>query len=1205
MRKEKINKNIIDNFSNLAPISNGQNQEVYIELLEKGVDDESVKNIALTGSYGSGKSSILKRFLNKLPPKEKNKYLEISLANFDKNSKKEEKEQSIERSILQQIFYKVSKDKVPYSKLNRTENKDSKELWSYAFMFFVWIVSFFVYKHRDAIHKTLETYDINIQTILLLGSIIPLLVTTLVIIYLILRGIGKIKLNKLSFQGVNLDLEENKEGSLLNQYIDEILYFFEATDYEVVVIEDLDRHEVTNIFQKLREINILLNSYEKIKNHKKITFIYAVKDSIFTGEERTKFFEMVIPVIPIVNTSNAKDILINKFEESGLLSNIGKAFLKDISYYIKDLRQLTNIFNEYLVYHKSINTKNQKDLFSMIIYKNFFPQDFALLHNREGELYRIFTDEKEALRKNTLNSLTEKLNVVQSKLDAVENEELESVEELKMLFLAKIIIQHNNFENFSYRNSKITQAQLIGNEEAFNMYLNGGQLPYYYNSYNTTSANFSNYYNEYNRKLEIIKNKVLEKEGKLTKELHEGQQQIRDCKYALMTQLLKDDLSMLDIKDIENVPTKIWSNEEKSNWKLIKHLIKHGYINEKYKAYISYFHEGDLTQSDHDLIVAIKDNESKNFDYKLDNIASVIEELDAKDFETDNIINLDIAKYFFDHTTKHKDKRMFFLKTIFRDGNQEFNFILVEKNIKDENFLLSFLKEILLDENMTLASISNIFKSDTSLLQEILIFILDNLKKLELSDDDISTLSLLLKEYLVDIYENLNEKDTVQAILLKHDVKFDEITKKLIKVTPLFMYIYENNLYRFTIDNIRSIIEAIPSKNEWDRDLFYKAHLTTVRENYLSYMVEYIDSDIDGYYENVINELEENNLESEETLVYLLTHKNLDDAYKQNIIEKSENRISNILNIENKDWWANLFENNLLESNWNNVFNYYIEKNELDESLFNFLNDEENAKELSKAKRILSKKYFEEHEEFDEKGSKLIKKILEKNEFDNDSYKILIESYNFWYSDLELSTLDDDKINILIDTGRLMPKTEVYHSIAEQCVECAVKFMERYIDKYPEDELDITFESEVFVGLLNSTNLTKENKRFIIEKSSSFNFDQLKQIAQFYMDINEQIPNDIFQELFYNNSIDLENRVSILAYNIDTIDILDVTNYLDELGKPYSEILERTLKNLKVDFEENIWTIVQYMSKEKWIGKVNKSKKGDEIIINRRESEIV
>lgn len=1192
---------VIEHFTNLAPVSDGQNQEIYIDLLKKGVSDKDVKNIALTGSYGSGKSSILKRFLNELQKKEKDKYLEISLANFDKSSKEEEKEQSIERSILQQIFYKVSKGKVPYSKLNRTENKESKELWSYAFLFFTWIVSIFIYKNRDAIHSTLHTYDINIQTYLLLGSIIPLFASTLIIIHLILKETGKIKLNKLSFQGINLDLEENKEGSLLNQYLDEILYFFEATDYEVVIIEDLDRHEVTNVFQKLREINILLNSYEKIKSKKKITFIYAVKDSIFTGEERTKFFEMVIPVIPIVNTSNAKDKLITKFEEAELLEKIGKPFLKDISYYIKDLRQLTNIFNEYIVYHQSIDTKNQRDLFSMIIYKNFFPQDFAFLHNREGELYRIVNNEKELLKQNLLSSLNEKLNAVQSKLDAVENEQLESIEELKTLFLGKIITEHNDLMYF-YSNGTtgaISKIDIISNdnEDAFIRYLKGGNLYYHY-QHVSKSDNFSNHFTEYNKRLETIHNKSLEKEGKITKELLEIQQEIREVKYAPLVQLLQDDLSVLDLKDEQ------WSQEEKNNWKLIKHLIKNGYINEKYKAYISYFHEGDLTQSDYDFIVAIKDNEMKNFDYELDNIASVIEEFDVKDFETENIVNLDIAKYFFDNPAKHKDKRTLCLKTIFKNNNQEFNYILLENNIKDEKFLLSFLKEILLDENMKLVSINNILKSDISLLQEILIFILDNLKEFELSDDDINTLSLLLKKNLVDVYENLKDKETVKEFLVENDVMFDEVTNKLIKVTPLFMYIYEQNLYRFSIDNIKSIMEVIPGKNEWGRDLFYKAHLTIIRKNDLSHMVKYIDSDIDGYYENVINELEDNSLESEETLLYLLNKAELDDEYKKDIVAKSENRISDILDVKNKDLWEYLFENNLIMATWDNVFNYYIDNQEFDEYLFKFLNDEENAKELSVTQGILSNKYFEEHEEFDADGRKLIKQILEKNQFKNNVYKILIESYKFWYSDLDLSLLDKDKIEILIDTGRLQPKAEVYTAIEERCNKCAIKFIERFITEYISGEFNVELKSEVFIGLIKSTQLSKDNKLAIINQNDNFNFNELKEIVQFYIDEEENIPDNIFDALFKEKECSLEEKISILAYHVDRLDYGSALEYLNELGSPYSEILEKTLKNLKISFEENIWTIVQYMSKQGWIGKVEKIKKDNEISINRRKKDI-
>ena len=40
----------------------------------------------------------------------------------------------------------------------------------------------------------------------------------------------------------------------MNSHIDEILYFFEVTKYNVVIIEDLDRFQQTEIFTKLRRV---------------------------------------------------------------------------------------------------------------------------------------------------------------------------------------------------------------------------------------------------------------------------------------------------------------------------------------------------------------------------------------------------------------------------------------------------------------------------------------------------------------------------------------------------------------------------------------------------------------------------------------------------------------------------------------------------------------------------------------------------------------------------------------------------------------------------------------------------------------------------------------------------------------------------------------------------------------------------------------
>lgn len=97
--------------------------------------------------------------------------------------------------------------------------------------------------------------------------------------------------------------------------MDEIVYFFQVTKYNVVIIEDLDRFNNTEIFLKLREVNQLLNQSESVG--RKIVFIYAVRDDMFLDEERTKFFDYITTVIPIINSSNSVDKLKEELEIKG------------------------------------------------------------------------------------------------------------------------------------------------------------------------------------------------------------------------------------------------------------------------------------------------------------------------------------------------------------------------------------------------------------------------------------------------------------------------------------------------------------------------------------------------------------------------------------------------------------------------------------------------------------------------------------------------------------------------------------------------------------------------------------------------------------------------------------------------------------------------------------------------------------------------
>ena len=55
------------------------------------------------------------------------------------------------------------------------------------------------------------------------------------------RSYGNSKLNKLNLKDGVIEIKE--ETSIFNNHLDEILYFFQVTKYNVVIIEDLRSEE--------------------------------------------------------------------------------------------------------------------------------------------------------------------------------------------------------------------------------------------------------------------------------------------------------------------------------------------------------------------------------------------------------------------------------------------------------------------------------------------------------------------------------------------------------------------------------------------------------------------------------------------------------------------------------------------------------------------------------------------------------------------------------------------------------------------------------------------------------------------------------------------------------------------------------------------------------------------------------------------------
>ncbi len=350
-----------------------------------------IKNIAITGPYGAGKSSIIQTLENDYPQFE---YLNLSLATLrtdevptksgdsDTNSKNDSNaitsdndsiellNRRIEYSILQQIIYKEESENVPNSRLRRIKHFKSSELVKYGISVIIFLLCFCIVFEPTWLRvetfysmfnfgKTNFWIDLFCATIMMFESYF--------FIKKLIQAYSNSKLNKLNLKDGEIELEET---SIFNKHLDEILYFFQVTKYNVVVIEDVDRFGTTDIFLKLRELNQLINESKVIG--RPVIFLYAVKDDLFIDEDRVKFFDYIVTVVPTINPSNSKDRLKNLLSEKGH-TNFNDDDLSEMGFFIQDMRLLINIVNEYDQYHQRLIKENANldctKLLGMIVYK--------------------------------------------------------------------------------------------------------------------------------------------------------------------------------------------------------------------------------------------------------------------------------------------------------------------------------------------------------------------------------------------------------------------------------------------------------------------------------------------------------------------------------------------------------------------------------------------------------------------------------------------------------------------------------------------------------------------------------------------------------------------------------------------------------------------------------------------------------------------
>ena len=265
LRRPKAEQENQSKFLDLAPTDNADEAGVYADAFFAAMDNPKVFNIALTGPYGSGKSSIIKSFLKRY----RGDTLQISLAAFLPGAEPRSNEvtkQEIERSILQQMLYGANANKLPFSRFKRIH---APGRWSSRFVSLYITLALFscwhMFQKRDAIVK--GDYFLPFAPSNWFNLACFALGTTslwLAAHRLYVASFG-VSLKSLSLKDIEITPAAIHEESILNRHLDEIIYFFQSTKYDLVIIEDLDRFNDPEIFVTLREINKIVNENSGVK----------------------------------------------------------------------------------------------------------------------------------------------------------------------------------------------------------------------------------------------------------------------------------------------------------------------------------------------------------------------------------------------------------------------------------------------------------------------------------------------------------------------------------------------------------------------------------------------------------------------------------------------------------------------------------------------------------------------------------------------------------------------------------------------------------------------------------------------------------------------------------------------------------------------------------------------------------------------------
>ncbi|GAJ26829.1 hypothetical protein JCM15457_1779 [Liquorilactobacillus sucicola DSM 21376 = JCM 15457] len=895
----------------------------YIKNIEESLKNDTVKNIAVFGKFGAGKSTIINTFLKDHKSDSRIRPLRLSLATFTRNESENPKEDEwieIERNLVQQILYGPSNKELPDSKYRKIEPIDiSNKNKAYCTSLF-FALSFLLLIDKWNMLYIIGPYWLNILIRIFL--ILIMFCSGAYLLYKAFEYIPKFFSSaKIGWGQSELAIMDSK--SAFNEYLDEIIYFFTQKKYNLIILEDIDRFNDLSIFEHLRELNQILNNNRTLSNaynvdesKPAIKFLYAVKEDLFdnimlahndkfksksvrgqiddkseydempseqgVAEATTKFFDWTMTILPHVSLTNSADFLMEMFIQP---TPDFKNYLRAVSVYFDDVRVLENTINDFklCLELQDKSDLNPKKMFTILLFKNGFPRQFQKFQRREGGLNKLLRTRD--LANNVIQEKRKKLQALKKKKEILEkNSETQVLQMYKALFFdlgadSSYSLSYSDDNKVIEELGKITFAELadlyryteISNNEKFTFFWHspyGNQNEYVEfkhlvmkNDYFDSKIYFENKAIE--RGYSSIDNKISECQLEINNILGMSIYKIAQKNGVEIRELLVDTL-------------------EAQNF--LSFGILNGYLNETIDDYLSLFSGQRISIADRQLIRRLRSGELLEFGEHIESVPNFVGDCVPSDFEKSSIALSELIEYVVQRKKTMKDKNPLLnaynaaLKQLTRQSSANFSTHLDELlDRMDIQYVKIFITDlsVILQNDWSKYSGNNINAFAQVLLQDTAV---EGIGKC------IATLKSLVdyingNKWPVTWSFVENYRDRADAIFENTNVKLSQLDINIQCDKNLVEYLMENKAVSCSANTITTILESYypGAANEVSFSLVQQ-----INDPKLS---KFIEESFESFLQIELTEMYLQN-ETQESMAKILTNARLDWEMKENILDE-------------------------------------------------------------------------------------------------------------------------------------------------------------------------------------------------------------------------------------------------------------------------------------------------------------------------------